>query len=241
MPKIIAHRGASSLAPQNTVAAFKKAVDIGADGIETDVHLTKDGKLVICHNYEIDETSDGKGKISDMTFDEIRQYDFSSGFSSEFAGEKIPTLEEFLCCAKDLEKIIIEIKTPERENNIAKKTVETVKEFGLLSKTVFSCFSTQIIRQCKAADKSSRIAQLFDMRTKNVTQILSDPTGFCKENDIDELHPIIFFISEEFVKKCNESSVETYFWTVNDASSKDDLEKIGVTGIITDVPEQFLG
>ena len=96
MTKILAHRGANKHAPQNTIPAFLKAIELGADGVENDVHLTKDGELVICHNYTIDETSDGKGNISDYTLEELKKFDFGSYFSPDFAGTKIPTLHEFL-------------------------------------------------------------------------------------------------------------------------------------------------
>ncbi|MBQ7653871.1 MAG: hypothetical protein IJS17_02230 [Clostridia bacterium] len=238
--KIIAHRGASNLAPQNTVAAFKKAVEIGAYGIETDVHLTKDGRVVLCHNYEIDETSNGIGKISDLTFEEIRKYDFGSKFSSDFSGETIPTLEEFLTCSEPIKKNIVEIKTPEGSFELVDKTVETVKKFGALNKTVFSSFSLDVLKRCKELENEARTAMLFDMRTEFAMEILNDPKAFCGKYSIEELHPIIFFISEDFVKKCNDSGIETFFWTVNDADSSDDLENLGVTGIITDVPELFL-
>ena len=78
---IISHRGANKYAPQNTLPAFKRALEIGTDGFETDVHLTKDGKVVLCHNYTIDETSNGKGAITDMVLDELKRYDFGSYFS----------------------------------------------------------------------------------------------------------------------------------------------------------------
>ena len=76
MTKILAHRGANKHAPQNTIPAFLKAIELGADGVENDVHLTKDGELVICHNYTIDETSDGKGNISDYTLEELKKFEF---------------------------------------------------------------------------------------------------------------------------------------------------------------------
>ncbi len=95
MTKIIAHRGANKVAPQNTMPAFIKAKEMGAHGFENDVHYTKDGYIVICHNYSIDETSDGSGLILDMTLEELRKYDFGSYFSPAFAGTRIPTLDEF--------------------------------------------------------------------------------------------------------------------------------------------------
>src|SRR5574344_2001421 len=96
MPKVISHRGANKYAPQNTLAAFEKSVQIGIDGFETDVHITKDEQLVICHNYTIDETSDGEGEISKMTLAQLKGYDFGSYFSPKFAGTRLPTVDEFL-------------------------------------------------------------------------------------------------------------------------------------------------
>ena len=110
MSKIIAHRGASKAAPQNTIPAFKKGIEFGCDGFENDVHLTKDGVIVVCHNYEIDETSNGSGLIADMTFEQLRQYDFGSYFDPSFAGTRIPTLDEFLELCSNVEIINIEIK-----------------------------------------------------------------------------------------------------------------------------------
>ena len=109
---IQAHRGASKRAAQNTVPAFEKAILMGADGIETDVHLTKDGIPVICHNYDIDSTSNATGFIADKTFDELRQYDFGSYFSSVYENTKIPALEELfaLCAPSGLKIINVEIK-----------------------------------------------------------------------------------------------------------------------------------
>ena len=94
--KVIAHRGACKVAPQNTMPAFEKGLELDVDGFETDVHLTADGVPVLCHDYEIEETSNGHGKITSMTLDELREFDFGSYFSEEFKDTKIPTLEEFL-------------------------------------------------------------------------------------------------------------------------------------------------
>ena len=91
---VIAHRGANIYAPQNTMPAFQRALEIGVDGFETDVHLTQDGKLVLCHNYTIDKTSNGKGSISQMTLGKLKTYDFGSYFSPKFADTRIPALKE---------------------------------------------------------------------------------------------------------------------------------------------------
>ncbi|MGN1169175.1 MAG: glycerophosphodiester phosphodiesterase, partial [Acutalibacteraceae bacterium] len=135
--KIISHRGANRLAPQNTLPAFEAALKIGVDGFETDVHLTADGVPVICHNYKVNETSDGTGKISAMTYDEFKSYDFGGYFSPEFKGTTAPSLDEFLrlCLGADLEIINIELK-PSLENDmsVVSKTIQMVKDYGLSDK-----------------------------------------------------------------------------------------------------------
>ena len=100
MPLVLAHRGANKVAPQNTIPAFKKAIEFNADGLETDVHLSKDGHIVICHNYTIDETSNGVGRVDEMTLLELKNFDFGSYFSDDFKGVSLPTLPELLDLTK---------------------------------------------------------------------------------------------------------------------------------------------
>ena len=124
--KIIAHRGSNKEAPQNTLPAFRRAIAEGTDGFETDVHVTKDGALVICHNYTIDATSDGRGEITSYTLGELKLFDFGSYFSDEFKGTPLPTVDEFLELVgpTDAEIINIELKSPRQsESGIVKKTL----------------------------------------------------------------------------------------------------------------------
>ena len=153
--KVISHRGANLRAPQNTIPAFQKSLEIGVDGFETDVHMTADGVPVICHNYTIDETSTGTGEIASKTFEELRQYDFGSYFSDEFKGTKIPTLDEFLslCETADIEVMNIELKTPlNGEKDIVSKTIAAVKEHSLFDKLLISSFSPELLVECKRID-----------------------------------------------------------------------------------------
>ena len=146
--KVISHRGANRQAPQNTMPAFEKSLEIGVDGFETDVHLTVDGVPVICHNYTIDETSTGVGEISSMKLESLRRYDFGVKFHEKFSGTTLPTLEEFLtlCETADIEIMNIELKTPlNGDKSIVAKTIEAVKAHGLFDKLLISS-STRIIQ-----------------------------------------------------------------------------------------------
>lgn len=240
MTKIIAHRGANKLAPENTISAFKKAVEMKVDGLETDVHLTKDGEIVICHNYTIDSTSDGQGNINDMTFDELRKFDFGSYFSSEFAGEKIPTLDEFLEVSRNVEIINIEIKTPPEKNDIVKKTIERVKAFNLEEQVLFSSFSVDLMKESKEINPKIKTAALYDIRSNFVAEVTADPVAFCKKNSLDLLHPVVLFIDQNFIDRCHEGGIKVNYWTLNDKDSLDVVRQMGVDGIITDVPEYFV-
>jgi len=237
MSKILAHRGASHLAPQNTLAAFKKALEIGVDGFENDVHLTKDGEIVVCHNYDIDDTSNGTGKISEMTFEELRRYDFGAYFGKEFEGERIPTLDEFLELSRDLEVVNIELKVPKEKNDLVKKTLDRVKAFGMEENVIFSSFSYELLEESKALNPNVKTGFLYDLKCSHMFEISADPGAFCKKHSLDALHPVAFFINEEYVSKCHEAGIIINTWTVNDKDAMMQLNEVGVDGIITDTPE----
>ena len=241
MIKIIAHRGASELAAQNTLSAFKKANEIGADGVETDVHMTRDGELVLCHNYYIDETSDGKGKISDMTLEELRKYDFGKYFSDEFEGEKIPTLEEMLKCTVKMKDVFIEIKMPEEERGLVNKTVECIKKHGMENLVTVSSFSLDIIKKVKDIDVNIKTALIVDMRSPHLASVLENPEQFCEDNCINQLHMMVLLINKDFVLRCAKHGIPIACWTVNDVRAKHLLEEMGVEFIITDKPGIFVG
>jgi len=128
-PLVIAHRGGAALAPENTLAAFEKSNDIGADYFELDVYLSTDDSLMIIHDGTVNRTTNGYGSIESMSYNELRQFDAGSWFDSEFTGEKIPTLSESLFLAKNCSnevKVVIEIKSTNPE--VPEKVVEIVQK-----------------------------------------------------------------------------------------------------------------
>ncbi len=237
MAKIIAHRGANKLAPQNTKAAFKKALEIGVDGFENDVHLTKDGHIVICHNYTVDETSNGSGLISEMTFKELRNLDFGSYFSEEFKGEKIMTLAEFLEISRDLELINIEIKEPKEKNNLVSETIKMVQDFSMEDQVILSSFGHDLLKESKEIEPKIRTGGLYALNTPGITEIANDYVGFAKKYNLDALHPFVMFVDEEFIETAHKNNLTVNAWTVNDRDDMHTLSEMGVDGIITDVPE----
>ena len=150
-PEIIAHRGASYLAPENTLSAFRKAVEIGADGVEMDVQQTSDKKLVIHHDYIIDLHTDIKGKIYDMTEGELKELDFGSWKDVAYKDEKIATLEEALALCKELDTCVqLEMKAPLLYSDaFVENVVEQVRAADLGDKLVLTSFNHDHLRLAK--------------------------------------------------------------------------------------------
>ena len=238
--KIISHRGANRLAPQNTLPAFEAALKIGVDGFETDVHLTADGIPVICHNYKVNETSDGTGRISTMTYDEFKSYDFGGYFSPEFKGTTAPSLDEFLrlCLGADLEIINIELK-PSLENDmsVVSKTIQMVKDYGLSDKLLISSFSSKMLLEAKKADKQCRTAYLYSPDKREAHSVWHRAAEFAKEIGACALHPNKCYVTKEYVKKAHNAGIAVNVWTVNKVKEMKKFIEMGVGGLITGCPD----
>ncbi|MCL2508902.1 MAG: glycerophosphodiester phosphodiesterase [Oscillospiraceae bacterium] len=237
MTNIIAHRGANKVAPQNTLPAFQKAVQMGADGFENDVHLTKDGFIVVCHNYDIDETSNGHGLIADLTLEELCRYDFGSYLSKEFAGTKIPRLEEFLELCGGMKVVNIEIKSPRQKNDIVRKTIAAVRDFGLFGSLIISSFDPAVLVECKNVDPACKTGLLYGPNDPGADEIMEDFVAFAKNIRADAVHPFFGFVNEEYIEDAHEANLIVNTWTVNPEHAIESLLKWGCDGIITDVPD----
>ncbi len=239
---VISHRGANKYAPQNTVPAFKKALEIGVDGFETDVHLTADDHIVICHNYTVDETSNGSGNVSDMTLERLRDLDFGSYYSADFAGTQLPTLEEFLeiCTDSSIKVMNIEIKEPKNgSKEIADKTIAAVKEYGLFDKLLISSFDPAILVQCKKVDPNCKTGFLYSPdRSVTYYKMLFGYVDFAKEIGADYLHPHYSLVFANYVKRLHANGIGVNPWTVDNPDVVKRMLEYGVDGIITNVPDQ---
>ena len=160
---IQAHAGASSIAPENTLSAFLAAKEAGADGIETDIRMTKDHQLVLRHDDAIDSTSNGHGNISEMTLEELRAFDFGGWYGPDYAGETILTLEELLRAAKemDFQALNLEMK-PTRDNKgeFVQAVADVIEQSGLMERIMVSSFDANLLRQLKAYAPDIAVALL---------------------------------------------------------------------------------
>lgn len=237
--KVIAHRGSNKVAPQNTLPAFKQAIAEGTDGFETDVHLTKDGKLVICHNYSVDDTSDGRGDITSYTLKELKTLDFGSYFSTEYIGTPLPTLEEFLelVAPANAEIINIELKRPKDNNiDIVRKTLSMIKQYGVLDRVIISGFNPRLLKAVKDFEPRCKTGFLYptlDLATHRLELI---PFLTAKRIGADYIHPYSACVSKGIVKQAHRLGLKVNVWTVNDEATVKKLLDMGVDGIITDCP-----
>ena len=162
-PEIIAHRGASYLAPENTLTAFRKAVEIGADGVEMDVQQTVDAGLVIHHDYIIDLHTDISGKIYDMTMFELRDLDFGSWKDAIFKDEKIATLHEALQLCHDLGRITVQLElkaTVDNDPDFVPRVVAEIRDTQMVDRVILISFNHDLLRQAKQLEPQLRVGAL---------------------------------------------------------------------------------
>lgn len=240
-PLILAHRGANRYAPQNTIPAFEKAVSLGADGVEFDVQMTLDGVLVVCHNFTVDQTSNGHGFISEMDFEDLRKLDFGSWFSPEFAGTKIPTLEEVLRVVQNMKLINIEIKRPStaHRKEVVRKTVEIIREMKLTDRVVVSSFDYCVIDEVKRIAPEIPCGLLYSFRDrKRAGMDHGKYLSVIKQHKAEAVHPTYNYIFNPiYLLRCKVHHVTINAWGVKKPEHMKYVRKIPVHSIITDYLE----
>ena len=163
---VIAHRGFSGTRPENTLAAVKAAIEVGADMVEVDVTLTSDGQVVCIHDDTVNRTTNGSGPVTGYTLDELRRLDAGGWFSPEYAGEKIPTMAEVLELSRGRILVNIEIKsevvTDQAEGGIAEKVVRLLHELKMTDQVIVLSFDPRALEQVRAADPGLVTASLFN-------------------------------------------------------------------------------
>nr|WP_307775551.1 glycerophosphodiester phosphodiesterase [uncultured Cetobacterium sp.] len=234
--RILGHRGASGSAPENTLAAFKMAFEMGVDGLEFDVQQTKDGELVVFHDWTLERTSNGKGNLKDFTLAELKKLDAGSWFSEKFKGEKIPTLKEVMDIIPEDKFINIELKEENSvENRGTEKTlVNFLKDYKHID-IVVSSFSHNLLKNIKELDSTIKIGVLLESNLIDVNRYLDS-----MEFEIFSYHPGKSFLNKEQVKKVKSSGKMVNVWTVNFIEDGEKVRDMGVDSIITNYPERFI-
>ncbi|MDR2524581.1 MAG: hypothetical protein LBC83_00060 [Oscillospiraceae bacterium] len=238
MSFVISHRGANKEAPENTLSAFRKSLALGVDGFENDVHLTKDGRLVVCHDETLERTSNGKGRICDHSFEALRRLDFGSWFAPEFTGEKIPSLEEFFALCANLKIINVELKrAPDGSTAAAPATVQMAKAFGLFDRLIVSSFDMTMLLACTDCDPATRTAYLYnDLELPLVKELHASMKDFAVKYHLAALHPFFGALTAEYIAEAHAAGLMVNPWTVNQHHALELLRDWGADGVITDQP-----
>jgi glycerophosphoryl diester phosphodiesterase len=161
-PAIIAHRGGSAYAPENTLAAFQSAVEQGADGIELDVHLSADGEVVVIHDADLERTTDGSGSVYENPLAALKELDAGSWYGSEFIGEEIPTLDEVFELAGERLFINVELKGPGLfRSELPARIADIVERFSFTERVIFSSFNPWQLQQLGKLLPQARLGMLL--------------------------------------------------------------------------------
>lgn len=232
--KIIAHRGFSDIAPENTLIAFQKAIEIGADYFELDVHQTKDGILVVIHDKTINRTSSNNktGKINNLNFSELHsvRVGLSSKFGEEYNNEKIPTLKEALELAKGNIKVCVELKADKIENQV----VELLNELDMIDQVIVFAFNDKSLVNIKKLNPE--IKTLFLKSYANIKTL-----DFVKEINANAIGVgYDTKITKEFISYAHKNNIEVFKWTVNKEQEMKELIDLQIDGIITNKPDLAL-
>ena len=219
---IIGHKGASAIAPENTLKAFKKAIELKADMVEFDIHKTKGGEIVIIHDSDTLSITGVQGLIKEMTLEEIKKLDAGEG-------EKIPTLLELIKVAKEKVGLQIEIKS----SGLLEKLIKLLKGENLVNTSIVSCFAFGELVKLKNLEPIIRLGFLLPEDLVRVRQIKRKILK-AVDNKFYAIHPHYNITDKEIVDFAHDNGLKVNVWTVNDKDDMERLIQLGVDGIITD-------
>ncbi len=225
-----AHRGASAYAPENTMSSFKKAFQLGSNGIELDLQKTKDGKIVIFHDKEIDKKSNGTGKISDYTYNELLEFDFGSWFGKEFKNEKIVLFEDFMKSVSDKNLILaIELK----EEGIEKDTLEIINKYYNKDNIFITSFLYNALSNIRKLDNNIKIGWLIgeDINKKNVSELVKISGN--------QICPPANLVSKEGIKLARENGLSVRLWGVSNEEIMERVYKFDIDGMTVNFPDKL--
>ena len=236
MALVIAHRGFSSRYPENSLLAFEKALELGADGAEFDVQLTKDGVPVVTHDENLLRVSATDALVKDLTLAELRTLDVSYKFRGQCAPQRVPTLEEYFALVQGREFLsVIELKTAIYEyDGIEQKVIELIRRFGLSGRTVLSSFNHYSLLRCKKIAPELPCGILYECR-------IAEPQDYCKRLGMQYLHPDYRFLGDAELAKYEAADVKTSPWTVDqEADMRYFFAQKNILSLITNKPDLAL-
>jgi len=234
---VVAHRGFSGVAPENSMVAFKKAIEVGSDMIELDVRLSKDGEVVVVHDESVERTTNGKGRVIDLTVDELKKLDAGSKFQPSFSGEQIPTLKEVLQLAYGQIKVNIELKIGDYGKwtifDLAERALREVEMAGMVNQVMFSSFDPMAIERITKKNQAVPVAYLYNRPwslPRQVTEGRPFPILNCRKS----------VLTMENISKAHQEGILVGVYTLD---TKEEMEKfidLKVDAIITNHPDRLI-
>ena len=233
-PLNFAHRGASHQAPENTLAAFLLAIELGADGIELDVQLSRDGQIVVIHDLVLETTTDGAGPVRERTLAELKELDAGRWFDPAYAGQRIPTLQEVIDAVGHRLLLNIELKTASwQDDGLAGAVVQAIGDNHLLDRAIVSSFNPLALRSVVKLAPQIPIGLLYapglplPLRHPWARHLL----------DLDAIHPHHSLVDDKYLPWARERGYRVHTWTVDDPDRMRKLARQGVDIIITNEPD----
>lgn len=229
-----AHRGASGVCPENTMAAFRHALELGATGIETDVQRTRNGHLVLIHDESLERTTGSPLDVRDITLEELNTLDAGGWFDEKFRGERVPLLDELLELAQSSDAIInLELKNsiylyPGMEEEV----IAAVRRFGLEERVIISSFNHESLALCAQLAPEIKTGALY-------IEIMVRPSEYARQFGVTALHAYKHSVTPEGVSEALVAGMVYRPWTVNEPEEMQRLLEAGVSGIITDYPDRL--
>jgi glycerophosphoryl diester phosphodiesterase len=239
LPLIIGHRGASAVAPENTMAAFREAHAVGADGIEFDVRLTRDGVPVVIHDSTLRRTGGLPNRVADLTWAEISKVDVGSWFAGSFANETVPSLAElFTLFQSNNSTLYLEMKcdSPAEQRPLAEACVKAIDEHSLKSRVVVECFQLPALKILREIDPEIKTVALFESSLLSAQRIINQAT------DIGAVALALphRLARESLVEKAKAAGLHVAVWTMDDPAWIERARAIGIDALITNDPETMI-
>ena len=234
-PKVFAHRGDSSNAPENTMPAFERAVRSGADGIETDAHLTADGHIVLIHDENTLRTTGFSGEVGQMAFSDLRKLDAGAWLDDGFAGARIPELWELLELLRPTNMAVnIELKNSYRAySGLEQAVLHEVARHGMAGRVHYSSFNHRSLALVSALGPGTETALLYDA-------VLHDVGAYCRMVGATAIHPYWRTVDRQVMDDCKAAGIRVRPWTVDDPTVAKALAALGVDALITNCPTELL-
>ena len=231
--QVTAHRGFSKVAPENTLPAFRSAMDCGADYIELDIQLTADDHLVVIHDDKLDRTTNGTGMVEKYTYDQLRTLSAGSWFGKdgEFDDVEIPLFSDVLELVGDDIMLNIEIKRSGDPKKTAEKAVELIEEYGIVNSCYITSFSYPALKKVKQLNPKIKTGFIANLATA---------TSFAQLPYIDAVSMNYLFVNQAVVNSAHHHGKRIFVWTVNRQSEMQKMMALGVDNIITDRPDKAL-